>query len=100
MNPFLCPLSRLRLAKPFAPWRCVSPPAGSDDQFRSAARDLLFFSSSSLAPRRERQAAPGGTAVFCFGFASLRVLVPPIHGRPPRKPTLALGAAIPRVRPG
>ena len=54
-----------------------------------------LFPVSPQAPRRDHQAAPGGTAVLCFGFAALRVLVPPLRGHPPRKRAWALGSSHP-----
>jgi hypothetical protein len=47
-----------------------------------------LFPVSPQAPRREYQAAPGGTAVLCFGFAALRVLVPPTARAPSKKARL------------
>jgi hypothetical protein len=45
--------------------------------------------------------APSGTAVLCFGFVALWVLVPPTAQVPSKKSAPGhLGAAIPRVRPG
>ena len=51
----------------------------------SGARILLPLPVSPRAPRRESQAAPVGTAVLCFGFAALRVLVPPAARAPSKK---------------
>jgi hypothetical protein len=47
-----------------------------------------LFPVSPQAPRREHQAAPAGTAVLCFGFAALRVLVPPTARAPSKKARL------------
>jgi hypothetical protein len=47
-----------------------------------------LFPVSPQAPRREHPAAPGGTAVLCFGFAALRVLVPPTARAPSKKARL------------
>jgi len=44
-----------------------------------------LFPGSPQAPRREHQAAPGGTAVLYFGFAARRVLVPPATRAPSKK---------------
>jgi len=49
------------------------------------ARILLPLPVSPRAPRREHQAAPIGTAVLCFGFTALRVLVPPTARAPSKK---------------
>jgi len=73
---------------------------GAADSSPSATRDLLFFYRSSRAPRRESQAAPGGTTVFCFGCAALRVLAPPGSGPLQESTPGHLGAAFPRVRSG
>jgi hypothetical protein len=56
-----------------------------------------LFPVSPQAPRREHQAAPGGTAGFCFPG-----LLPQSKcGSPfPKSSPGHLGAAIPRVRPG
>ena len=40
--------------------------------------------------------APGGTAPLCFGYAALRVTVPP-YGHPPEIASLALGSRAPRL---
>ena len=63
-----------------------SPAIPPTHAFRHTSPRL--FPVSPQAPRREHQAAPGGTAVLCFGLAALRVLVPPTSRAPSKKARL------------
>ena len=75
---------------------CFSLLQGSAEEYLPWRTHPPSFTRLSSGTAKEHQAAPGGTAGFCFSDSFPKTSVGPL----PQSSPWQLGAAIPRVRPG